>query len=584
MLDCCSPAPSVAILVLDGYLGLYSETLRYISWKLRRAGYTTHLIGCTRALSTCTSFNSLANASGPRQDPSAVCRQCIAAQKKISVDQRGLLQPTDLAGLPEANQYLKDVKEVLQSSARPENTFHLKYQGFSLSRYAFFDFSITWKVSAAAVLDHELISAFISGVEDQLRLLHFLESLPDSCQITHLVYVNGNYSLNTLAREYFRRLGVTSISVEPQFTSQRILNHILMVKERLALHPDVLMPMSETGRPLLSPSRQDICCLLGTFRARIRGSDFNAYTTMDVQSLPRAERSSLLAFLAAYSRIHSVFLSSEDELTPHIHTHGLVPTAEATHSLFASQFAFVESLLDQALDSPEIGFVLRLHPRMAKNKRERIESIEHLRYKQLFAERQLPKNVFILYGDSSISSYYLVWKSQLIIIAWSTIGLEALLLGSPVISVFPDHLMYPLSSLSRQPTNPEEMREALFSESGYGAPKDLELVSWMAAAYESQFVPTVAPRGGLSLRAKLYKLIYKVADKLSLHDGLCRVLESFNCFRSAQVRLPLLLQAGRLSGSPTAQASPAFIRSRLDEYRAEQVEAFSRYDRLLSQN
>ena len=574
-------SPVVAILALDGYLDLYSDTLRFVSWKLRRDGYSPLLIGCTGALSTCTSFNSIANAYISYQDPSAVCRRCTTAQKKIFADQRYLLHLTDLAGFAAAQQYLNDVKSVLRSSPRPEHTFELEYLGFPLCRYAFFDFSITWKVSETSILDADLEKSFLSGVEDQLRLLRFLESLPELRQITQLIYLNGNYSLNTLAREYFKQFGVDSISVELQLTSQRLFNHIKLIPCRLALQPDSLTPTSVNGLPPVSPSRSDVRCLLTAFRARIQGSAFNAYTNLEIQASLGPERTRLTKFFGSYSRLHSVFLSSEDEMTPHIHTHGL---GSSLKSFFPSQFAFIEYLLEHASRSPDIGFVLRLHPRMAKNKRERIESIEHDRYKKLFASKSLPKNVYILYGDSTISSYYLAWKSHLVIITWSTIGLEALLLGCPVVSVFPDRLMYPIARFSCQPGTHEEIDDALFRVSFFGVPLDSELLFWMASSYESQFVSTVAPRGGVNTWARLYKLIYKVLDKLLLYEALCRSLELFGTGRFNRTIFSLFSNSRLIFCIPPRVASPEFMSARLTAYRDEHSQMFSNYDVLFRQD
>ena len=39
---------------------------------------------------------------------------------------------------------------------------------------------------------------------------------------------------------------------------------------------------------------------------------------------------------------------------------------------------------------------------MAVNKRQDFESIEHTRYKNLFAKINIPENVFIIYGDEDV--------------------------------------------------------------------------------------------------------------------------------------------------------------------------------------
>ncbi|MFX8327866.1 hypothetical protein ABTL71_19595, partial [Acinetobacter baumannii] len=67
-------------------------------------------------------------------------------------------------------------------------------------------------------------------------------------------------------------------------------------------------------------------------------------------------------------------------------------------------------------------------------------------------DRNLLGNVLALHGDCPISSYFLVSRSSLVIVSWSTVGLEALLLGRPTIALFPEKLMYPVADFNGQPT------------------------------------------------------------------------------------------------------------------------------------
>jgi hypothetical protein len=163
---------------------------------------------------------------------------------------------------------------------------------------------------------------------------------------------------------------------------------------------------------------------------------------------------------------------------------------------------------------------------MAVNKRDPFESEEHLRYKCILTEQEIPKNVLILFGDSKVSSYFIINESDLVIISWSTIGLEALLLGAPVISAFPNYLMYPLASFSKQPETQAEMEKAMFGNSNFGEPQNARLLSWVGLAFETQFFATTAPRGRGGVFGKLYRGIYKLVKRVGGYQALAGAVDA----------------------------------------------------------
>jgi hypothetical protein len=155
---------------------------------------------------------------------------------------------------------------------------------------------------------------------------------------------------------------------------------------------------------------------------------------------------------------------------------------------------------------------------MSVNKRNAEEGIDHIRYKNMIAKTATAPNVLILFGDSKVSSYFIISKSNLAIVSWSTIGLEALMMGIPVVSIFPDTLMYPLAKFSCQPQNFDDLKRALFSPSEYGVADDMKLFNWVSMAHEGQFFPTLSPRGQGGQLGKVYRLVYRLIDKLGAYN------------------------------------------------------------------
>ncbi len=287
----------------------------------------------------------------------------------------------------------------------------MSFDGIDLVRIAFFDFAIETKIAHSAVLEESALERFIAGVTDQLILLRALRRFHAEKKITHALYINGNYSLNTLIRAFFDRQGVRSISVEIAPTSQRILNKVFLNKDRMVHGPEGLLAISAIDANA-SSLVEDAEEVLQAFGGRIYGNEHNAYTSLRQDAAIASELATLNAFMKRFSRRHAFFLSSEDEILPHTLAHKAFNGDSNLSTLspggFASQTVFLQYLIQAAGQHPDIGFVIRLHPRMAANKRDPFESEEHRKYKKLLGEIDIPGNVFVLYGDSKISSYYVV--------------------------------------------------------------------------------------------------------------------------------------------------------------------------------
>lgn len=517
----------VAVLCLDGYISLYSETLSFIAWKLQREGASVVRLGCEGQLNTCTSYNSTGKLELSELEKKTICKQCKRGQRDIRTPMSFELNDADTSEHhKKAISFVNAVRHGLASSGRVSSVLDMHYEGLPLCRIAFFDFAIVAKLSGHSRLEPAAAERFVAGVHDLTKLLSSFQRFNETYDITHLVYLNGNYTHNTLARNFFSAKGVICLSVEPQLTSQHVLNRVLLAPDRLSLHPDGLLSGMAVAVPVGRHLLDSIRSALSNFGARIKGADYNAYTSLDETSVATDEASCFREFLDAHDKITSFFLSSEDELTPHMVTHG-VTAVENPNPLgpFLTQFEFCSYFLRVARQHPDRGFIIRLHPRMAANKRDHFESEEHRRYKKLFATESIPHNVFILYGESKVSSYFIINKSDLVVISWSTIGLEALLLGTPVVSAFPSYLIYPLSALSCQPTHEEQMTQALTQASSFGAGDDKKLLVWLGQAFEGQFFETAAPRGQGGSVGKLYRKLHRSLKKVGLLSLLYRLVD-----------------------------------------------------------
>jgi hypothetical protein len=498
-----TPPANIGILMLDGAIAMYADTLRYLAYEMKREGIKVKLVGCAGGLSTCISLRS--NFQGKplsAEKRAETCRACQKAQTELGASSRRVFEP-ELDAASAA--LLKDV----ESKLREEDTLERVVEGpdaDDICKIAFFDFSVSHKINLSIRLSAEQKADFLDEVTDLLALRRYLEKVAASQSLDALLYINGNYSQNQLAFRVFARHGTPCLSVEPQITSSSARNAVMLVPERIKLLPTALAGIDE-NRPL---SANDFSGVLAHFLARIAGNEFNAYTRLSADHASLTESRAIKDFFDRYGDVRTFFLSSEDELYAHEVVFGLSLGPE-------SQFELLRRFLAAAALHPGIGFVVRLHPRMAANKRNHFFSSEHTRYAELLSQQRVPDNVLVLLGDCPISSYYIASKSSLVIVSWSTIGLETLLLGRPTIALFPERLMYPIIAFNGQPMDRAEIFALAFAKKIEVLVRTIPLLNWVAYAYQRQFTPVPVPRSSNPyFSSRLYTWAFNRAKRYGL--------------------------------------------------------------------
>lgn len=78
--------PTVGIVTFDGYVSLYAETLRYLSWKLQKLDCNIVKVGCDGVLNACTSLNSIGKNEVNNFNKDLICKYCKQAQANISAE------------------------------------------------------------------------------------------------------------------------------------------------------------------------------------------------------------------------------------------------------------------------------------------------------------------------------------------------------------------------------------------------------------------------------------------------------------------------------------------------------------------
>jgi hypothetical protein len=118
----------------------------------------------------------------------------------------------------------------------------------------------------------------------------------------------------------------------------------------------------------------------------------------------------------------------------------------STHNdVFASQLEWVEWLFEYARSRDDVHIVIRVHPREFPINGVGGRSEHSLQLEKVFIRR--PSSVSINLPSDGIALYDLLVESDVLLVAWSSAGMEAGMLGIPVVSYAGDVTLYPRSLL-----------------------------------------------------------------------------------------------------------------------------------------
>jgi hypothetical protein len=140
-----------------------------------------------------------------------------------------------------------------------------------------------------------------------------------------------------------------------------------------------------------------------------------------------------IKFWSGMDQLPADFLSFTDEfigLVP-VFTNVIFDTSQAhANTLFPHMFAWLDLVRETAINHPDFLFVIRAHPdemRQGKSSQESVASWA--------MDRELDNlhNVLFVGPEETLSSYELIQRSKFTMVYNSSIGLEATLLGVPVL-------------------------------------------------------------------------------------------------------------------------------------------------------
>jgi hypothetical protein len=360
------------------------------SWSLRLSGIPVQYYACRSGLSRCVLGT---NRDAPDRQPP--CQECIA--------QSQALYPAHLLRWFEN----KPVPEVIQATAglTVADLEQYTWQGIPLGQLVLP--ALRWilrrhhleNVSTAARFYRDYICSAASLAQDFSEML-------DQVQPRAVVVFNGQFYPEATVRWVAMARGLPVISHEVGlrpftsfFTTGEATAYPINIPDSFQLTPD----QSEKLDAYLAE--------------RFKGN----FTMAGIRFWPEMKPigPEFWARTAAYQQIVPIF------------TNVIFDTSQGhANVLYPHMFAWLDQVLEIIRRHPETFFVIRAHPDETRPGKQALESVAN--WVQASGAEQQPNLLFVK-SDEYFSSYELIQKSKFTMVYNSTIGLEASLLGAPVL-------------------------------------------------------------------------------------------------------------------------------------------------------
>lgn len=119
---------------------------------------------------------------------------------------------------------------------------------------------------------------------------------------------------------------------------------------------------------------------------------------------------------------------------------------------FSTQDEWLDAVIQWCEANNDVQLIVRLHPRMGHNFRFAGASDQVARLRKRL--ENLPRNVRVVWPESSLSSYDLAELADVVLVSWSSIGVELAKFGVPVLGAFPNLGGFPRSGVVGFATTP----------------------------------------------------------------------------------------------------------------------------------
>lgn len=323
------------------------------------------------------------------------------------------------------------VDEVM-SSVTTKNWTDLHVDGIAVGRYSAYLTMLHYKAPDVAANDDSW-TEYRSDLRYSLLLLRVLPRIFEQVQPTHAMVYNPLYPTNRVFTELARQRELPLVSIT---TGGYVPNRL----GTIAIYPHISSSQTVIDSHTIADSMAIPCSIaeVGAVHAHVRGLIAGEDPWVYSSAPSRMSADEVRARLGVRDR-HKVVLAlvaSPDETRSSALVDAefeRVPNGE-----LSDVQEFVAASLAVAERNPDLDVVIRLHPRLAPNKREQVQSPDLVTLFQMLDGR--PGNAYINYPGDGIGLYDVMRIADAGFNQSSSSGLELLVFGIPVVHYDPPRM------------------------------------------------------------------------------------------------------------------------------------------------
>jgi hypothetical protein len=397
-----------------------------IANQLEAAGHHVQFLRCEKVFQDfCIAMPAfgLTLASTPDQKDE-ICNRCL---RTSNFSNRYLGFETHL---------LNDFGEVLQtdfqlaSSANSDNWESIVYEGIPVGTFAAYEFLLNHKITGSQIPEN-LLEEYRLALTYTIFTVRAAQKFLAQTKYDRIVVYNRLYSINRAFCAVAENFGIPTFTLQASGPSNDIYSRYNLERNELAL-----LKCADSIEWELASSVTLVKSAINSVLAHLHGlldaNSFWVYSTRSTKLSESEFRSKIGA--SASQSIILLATSSSDELNALVKT-GVSEALEIEKrpKVFASQLDWIEWVIEQVQNRPELFLVIRIHPREFANRREGANSEYGSEIVRILS-RKMPGNSHVDLPTDSLSLYNFAPFTSLLLTGYSSIALDFSTLGVPVLS------------------------------------------------------------------------------------------------------------------------------------------------------
>src|SRR6185312_6361580 len=431
-----------AIVLFAPEAGVVSHFMAHslVAKMLQERGHRVLVVRCHDLYRRCVVMDAMALPRDmtleQRQSACASCAQWTArAARDYGVE---IVELAELADAAVRNAVARQMRHL------PEDLASFVIDGVKFAQFCGAHAAVAFKMLDPFSDDPAVRTLLLQYLEGALLSYHAMKRLAAMVKVTRLVHFN-EYSMLLGAAVAARGVGIPT-------TNMSFATVMAVDRRRIVLMPTLLAISSyrerlenwQAWRNLALPEKTvaefgDDC------RYRMTGNSAMIYSPMRTGSVDGLyERLAL----SQHRRLLAAFTSSLDEVSAN--NYWLEAVGEKpfpAEQPFRDQIEWLDALIERVEPSDDLQLVVRIHPREGANRRDKVGSRHLAMLRERFSKQY--EHVRFVWPGEDVSSYDLAELADVGLTGWSTIGLEMVRFGVPVVAAFNLHTPFPVGDVVR---------------------------------------------------------------------------------------------------------------------------------------